>query len=289
MSDVEVVTGPNPTIEHICSLKPARRDPKDDCLACTQAAPQELEKARVIAETLSTDKPAKGLMGKDTVRHFNLMEIRPFLKTLNARLTRKRYSETTLREYISQIQPVGLAEQYLELYDAHPFHKEVCAGAKHHHWWKGGLESHLCEMIGLGMDLMDLYPGDFTFTKSDVIIVIFLHDFAKIWTYRYITPEEREKKSNKFKEKQIFTYVEGAFNRLDAESTTLLELSRRGITPTDNQWSAVLFAEGGFAKAHFSFQGRTSTGSTVNTVNHLAPFVHLLDLYSSQILGKSIA
>src|SRR5271165_791912 len=99
----------------------------------------ELNTDRVVAEVLSTDPPATGLTGKDAVRHFSLMEVRPFLKSINARLTRKRYAETTMRDYLSAIEPAGLAEKYLEFYDKLPFHKEVCAGAKHHHWWKGGL------------------------------------------------------------------------------------------------------------------------------------------------------
>jgi len=228
------------------------------------------------------------IVGKKDVKHFSLMEIRPFLKSIDARLTRRRYSETTLREYLTQIQPAGLAEQYLEFYDAFPFHKEVCAGAKHHHWWKGGLEDHLREMIGIGLDIMDLYPGDFNFSKSDLIIAVFLHDFGKVWTYRFITAEDRAKNPKKFKEQQVFTYTDGQFNILDAESKILLELGRHGITPTDEQWSAVIFAEGGFSAAMYDFGGRSETGNTVFSKNHLATFVSVLDQWSAQILGRSI-
>ncbi len=225
---------------------------------------------------------------KQNVRHFSLMEIRPFLKSINARLTRQRYSETTLEEYLEQIEPRVLAQQYLHFYYAHPFHKEVCAGAKHHHWWKGGLEDHLREMIGIGIDIMDLYPGDFTFSKSDLIIAVFLHDFGKVWTYRYITDDDRSKNPKKFKEQQVFTYTDGQFNTLDAESRILLTLSRHGITPTDEQWSAVIFAEGGFSAAMYDFGGRSATGNTIFAKNHLATFVSVLDQWSAQILGKGI-
>jgi hypothetical protein len=230
----------------------------------------------------------RGKYAKTDVQHYDLLTVRPFLKTLNARLTRKRYSETPLRDYLAQIQPTSLAEQYLKFYDAHPFHKEVCAGAKHHHWWAGGLESHLTEMLGIGMDVMDLYPGDFTFTKSDLIISVFLHDFSKIWAYRYITPEDREKNPKKFKDKQVFTYTEGQFNILNDEARILLELGRAGIVPTDSQWSAVLFAEGGFSQAMYDFGGRSTTGNTVFSSNHLATMVSLLDQWSAAILGRSL-
>lgn len=223
------------------------------------------------------------------VQHFDLLTVRPYLKTQNARLTRKRYAETSIREYLSQIHPGELAEKYLEFYDAHPFYKEVCAGAKHHHWWKGGLEDHVREMIGIGMDLMDLYPGDMTFTKSDLIITSFLHDFDKIWIYRYLSQEERALNPKKHKEKQVFTYVEGVNNILDGYSLKLLELAKFGIVPTNEQWSAVLFHEGGYAAANFDYRGPTKTpGDTVMHCNHLAPFLHCLDMYSAMLLGRTI-
>lgn len=238
---------------------------------------------------LDFTKGEKGkYVGKVDVNHYDLMTVRPFLKTQNARLTRKRYATTSIADYLSQIQPTQLAEQYINFYKAHPFYDEVCAGAKHHHWWKGGLADHVREMIGVGMDLMDLYPGDFTFTKTDVIIVCFLHDFDKIWLYRYLTAEDRAKTPSKFKEQQVFTYTVGVTDILDGYSLKLLELSRHGIVPTDQQWSAVLFHEGGYASANFDFNGATKTGNTVSHCNLLAPFIHILDMYSAMLLGRSI-
>jgi 23S rRNA maturation-related 3'-5' exoribonuclease YhaM len=148
--------------------------------------------------------PKESLMTK--VDHYDLLTVRPFLKTHNARLTRKRYAETSVREYLNLIEPAELKEQYLEFYDAHPLYKTVCAGAKHHHWWKGGLETHVCEMLGIGMDLMDLYAGDMVFTKSDFIISCFLHDFNKIWIYRELTSEDKANNPKKYHEKQVFGY-----------------------------------------------------------------------------------
>lgn len=225
------------------------------------------------------------------VPHYNLSEVREYLKLSGKRLTRNRYADTPIRTYLASIEPAEVAKQYLAFYDAHPFYQEVCAGAKHHHWWKGGLEDHVREMIGLGLDLMDLYPGDMTFSKSDVIVVCFLHDFDKIWGYRYITADEREKDqkgSKRMKEKQVFTYVEGVNNILDGYALKILELGKFGIVPTKEQWSAVLFHEGGYADANFNYNGRTKTGDTVMHCNHLAPFVHMLDMYSAMILGRSL-
>lgn len=234
-------------------------------------------------------KKAKNVTAKEDVQHYDLMTIRPYLKTMNARLTRKRYAETTMKEYLQQIQPTELAEQYLEFYNAHPLYKDVCAGAKHHHWWKGGLEQHVCEMIGVGMDMMDLYPGDMIFTKSDLIIACFLHDFNKIWIYRELTQEEKVNNPKKYHEKQVFGYQPaGRSEIIDGYSMILLELAKAGIVPSDIQWSAVLFHESAFSPAGWSYAGPSRTMDTVNTRNQLAVLVNMVDTYSAHFLGRSL-
>lgn len=225
---------------------------------------------------------------KQEVSHYDLLTIRPFLKTINARLTRRRYTETPIREYLTQIQPNTLAEKYIEFYDAHPAYKIVCAGAKHHHWWEGGLETHVSEMIGICMDLMDLYPGDMVFTKTDVIIANFLHDFNKIWIYRKITDEDKQR-PNKFHEKQVFTYRNnGKDDLMDGASQILLELSKASITPTDMQWSAVLFHEAAFSPAAWSYKGPSRAMDHVMTKNLLAVLINMADMYSAHFLGRSL-
>lgn len=252
-------------------------------------SPEKLDEAAPVI--YPEEKVIKGVfVGAKEVKHYDLMTVRPLLKTLDARLTRKRYAKTSIEEYLGMIQPTSLAEQYLNFYKAHPFYKEVCAGAKHHHWWRGGLEEHVSEMIGMGVDLMDLYTGDFTtFTRSDLIIVCFLHDFDKIWIYRYLTDEDRAKTPYKFHPSQVFTYNPGVNDILDGYSLKLLELARHDIAPTNQQWSAVLFHEGGYSDANFCFKGTTRTGDTISHSNLLAPFVHCLDVYSAMMLGRSIA
>lgn len=237
---------------------------------------------------LDKEDPIVKVMAKEDVQHYDLMTVRPFLKTMNARLTRKRYADTSIREYLQQIQPIELAEQYLEFYDSHPEYKVVCAGAKHHHTWKGGLEQHVREMIGMGLDMMDLYPGDMTFTKSDFIISCFLHDFNKIWIYREITADDKAR-PNKFHEKQVFTYHKnGRADIMDDYSMILLELAKAGIVPSDIQWSAVLFHESAFSSAGWQYGGPSKAMDTVNTRNLLAVLVNMVDMYSSHFLGRSL-
>jgi hypothetical protein len=208
------------------------------------------------------------------------------------RLRRQRYSKKSIREWLENISNSVLADAYISFHEHHLEFDFVCAGARHHHWWRGGMADHVKEMIGYALDLYDLYPGDLSqkVTKDDIIIACYLHDFAKIWMYEEISDEDRERNPKKYLEQQLFKPVYGAFDIVDEESKTLLELSKFGIVPTEAQWSAVLFAEGGYADRNFAFGGRpTRTGDTVMSRNPLAVIVHMADMYSSQVLGRSIA
>lgn len=218
--------------------------------------------------------------------------IEDVLSDSSMRLSRARYSRATVRDYLNQIDPPELAAKYLKLHEDNSFYDQVCAGAKHHHHWIGGLADHVTEMIGIAFDMYDLYRGDLEnrITKSDIIIGCYLHDFAKVWTYEFIQEEDREKDPKKYKEEQTFKLLNsGAFAILDEESKTLLTLGRYGIVPTDMQWSAVLFAEGGWADACWGPGRQTNTSNTVMSRNPLAVLMHIVDMYSSQILGRSIA
>ena len=223
------------------------------------------------------------------IKKYSISEITSELKKQDARLIRKRYAETSISDYLSQIEPKELADKFIAFHNDHLFFDEVCAGAKHHHWWKCGLRDHCSEMIGMGMDIMDLYPGDFEnrFTKTDLIIAVYLHDFAKIWIYRYITEQDRQF-NKRLHEKQVFTFNEGVQDILDSENLIAVELMKYGMPITKEQWSAIVFAEGGFASAHYNMHGTSKTSETVNKRNPLASFVSMLDLYSSQILGRSL-
>lgn len=206
-------------------------------------------------------------------------------------IRRQRYNPKSMLTYLNEeiVSDAYLHDKYLNFYRQHLFFEEVSAGAKHHHWWKGGLKDHCEEMCGFLLDLHTLYKGDFPqVSREDLVIGVYLHDFAKIWSYRYITQEEREKNPKKFHEKQVFTYQEGATDILDPETLTLLELAKFFIVPTTMQASALRFAEGGFSSAHFGFSRPTGTSNTVYKRNALAVLISMADSYSSQVLGKSL-
>jgi hypothetical protein len=225
------------------------------------------------------------------MKKVHLKQAKALLEEQDTRLVKYRNSmlEVPFEDILYMIQDAKLAQKYVEFYRAHSAFAEVPAGARHHHWWKGGLEEHCKEMIGLGFDLMELYPGDLTtFTKDDVIITVFLHDFAKIWAYIPVTDAERERAPERYLPGQQFRYIKDHFRKLTDEHKTILELCNNGIPVTEKQWSAVIFCEGGYADANFSFAGTSFTSQHVLSQNPLAVFMHMLDLYSSQILGKSL-
>jgi hypothetical protein len=205
------------------------------------------------------------------------------------RLRRQRYSKNTIRQWLESMSD-PYPEQYVPFHDDHLDFDHVCAGAKHHHWWRGGMADHVKEMIGYSLDLLDLYPGDLKdkVTKDEIIQACYLHDFAKVWTYEEITEEDREKDPKRYLAQQVFRPVYGAFDIVDEESKTLLELGRWGIVPSEAVWSAVLFAEGGYADRNFTINGISKTGDTVMKRNPLAVIIHMADMYSSQILGRSL-
>lgn len=225
---------------------------------------------------------------KVEVKKYHIRELLPMLKQQDSRLIRKRYLDPDMTGYLLQIEPTELQQKYIELYNSFPVFKTTCAGAKHHHWWEGGLEQHCCEMLGMGFDIMELYPGDIKFTKTDVIVSVFLHDFAKIWLYRKITDADRQKNDARYTPGQVFTYNSNVYDKLSAEDKTAVELMKRGIPVTEEQWSAVVFAEGGFSKGHYDMNGQTQTSQTIYKRNPLAAFVSILDLYSAQIIGGSL-
>ena len=221
----------------------------------------------------------------------SITKVNEYLEEHDIKMARQRYTRSSVRVLLQDnITDNDLREKYLKLYDDNPFFSECPAGAIHHHTDVGGLELHCREMIGMGLDLLQLYPGDFSnkVTPQDIVIAVFIHDFAKIWNYRFITGDDRAG-NKKFKDGQTFTYTDNQpYAIIDPETKTLLTLARYGICPTDQQVSALYFCEGGFAKAHFAFGGPSPTSTTVNKRCTLTALMIILDQYSSQILGNSL-
>ena len=208
-------------------------------------------------------------------------------KEIKLKYPRLRYSKNSIQTYLELITPPELKDKYISLYLEYKDTLETFpASGKHHHYWAGGYSQHVREVMGISLDIYGLYKGDLSkITESDIIIACFLHDFAKVWGYKRIPIEDKD--NPKYHPLQQFVSIVDNFRLVDAESKTLLELSRHGITPTEMQWGAVLFAEGGFSDASFGYGGLTYTGNKWVNSNPLAVIVHMADLYSAGVLGGS--
>lgn len=92
-----------------------------------------------------------------------------------------------------------LSENYLRFKSA--------PGASHNHQaWKGGYMDHIQESMNIGIVLFNIFKSirPLSFSLSDVLLIIFLHDIEKPWRYtknnktkmRLRTKEERRKFQN---------------------------------------------------------------------------------------------
>lgn len=151
------------------------------------------------------------------------------------------------------------------------------AGAKMHHFWPNGLWQHMGEMWTLANQLYrDTLDGlhtrnniIFDFNLDDVAICILLHDLSKGIAFQW---KEFKKVTDPV---FSFEYRKGFFNELSYDNKTQWLMARFGIVVTQQQLSAILHTEGGWA----------DLAKSRKDGNMLGKFMHVLDLYSSQILG----
>jgi hypothetical protein len=149
---------------------------------------------------------------------------------------------------------------------------EIPAGTGHHHWWEGGYLRHLQDMYLLGSTLYYTYKSaGMDFTLEDIVVVILLHDFSKTIAFEWIPEADG-------KTRPSFRYRIGFFNHIGMDSKTAWLMLYYGIKVTEKQYIAIMHAEGGWAEANT--KGRSG--------NQLSKFIHVLDLFSSQILGQDM-
>jgi len=236
------------------------------------------------------------VMGSPIPKFTSLKNIVPiemiseYLHGFSARLRRNRHAvpKMGVEAILRRIEPAELRDKYLAMYEAHPEYDEVPGGAKHHHWWVGGLRDHVLEMIGWMLDQKALYKSDWSgVSETDIIATTFLHDFDKTLAYIRLTEEDRA--TGKYHEKQEFRGTYNHLMKVDGYTKIWMEAAKFGITLTEDQWSAILFHHGGFSPYHFDFGGtRTYTGDKVFGHNKLAVLLYSADAYSSQVLGGSL-
>lgn len=145
------------------------------------------------------------------------------------------------------------------------------AGVKHHHTEPGGYLRHLKDMYNLAEALFQLAFGqEYDFTMEDVCVVILLHDLSKAKAFEWLHDNKNETNHAEY-----FLYRKDFFKSLGYDHETAFLLLRYEIPVTRKQYIAIMHAEGGWSDAAKNgYQG-----------NKLSKFVHVLDLFSSQLLG----
>lgn len=144
------------------------------------------------------------------------------------------------------------------------------AGAKMHHWWKGGYIQHLDDMRIFGSklykDTEEMIRVDFS--VEDLVVLILIHDLSKGIAFEWVPENEK-------KDQYPFRYRKGFWDNMGFDHKTSMLLAHYGIRLTEQQYIAFLHTEGGWSEA----AGNKRDG------NMLAKFMNILDMYSSQMLG----
>src|SRR5688572_23699795 len=167
-----------------------------------------------------------------------------------------------ISELLAQIEgPNG--EGCRRLFETYQHRFEVSPGSSHNHQhWPGGYRDHVGEAMNIGAQVYDLYNSlrPLPFTKSDVLLIVFLHDLEKPFRYtdedgtliENPTPADKEK--------------------LEAFKRNLI--SEFGIQLSPQQSNALEFVEG--IRDHKYRKDRRVMGE-------LAVICHIADLTSARL------
>src|SRR5436190_24317867 len=91
----------------------------------------------------------------------------------------------TIDQLLANIEGVN-GEGCRRLYDTYRHRFEVSPGSSHNHQhWPGGYIDHVVDAMNIGAKVYDLYNSLrlLPFSKSDVLLIVFLHDLEKPFRY----------------------------------------------------------------------------------------------------------
>lgn len=149
------------------------------------------------------------------------------------------------------------------LYDTYRHRFEVSPGSSHNHQcWPGGYIDHVVDAMNTGSKVYDLYHSlrPLPFPKSDVLLIVFLHDLEK--SFRY-TEEDGTPVQN-----PVFVAKE----ELEIFKRDLI--AHFGITLTPQQSNALEFVEG--IRDH-------KYRRDARVMGELAVLCHIADLTSARL------
>lgn len=167
-------------------------------------------------------------------------------------------------------------EQMLEMVD-HPANRKPCLkllkekkrlfqtvqGSTHNHQaWRGGYWDHIQEAMNIGIKLYRTLDSDwiFRFTLGEALLVLFLHDIEKPWSYE-LGPDQKLRRT------AMLNTKEAQRNFRDKK------LKEFGILLTEKQENAMKYVEG---------EGNDYT-NRYRVMNELAAFCHMCDVASARI------
>lgn len=180
-----------------------------------------------------------------------MLKIQTFFKIINNNML-------DLYKYLAQTKLKDFVLKYKKEFNRAP------AAQDYHHNFTGGLLLHTNEVLEIMIRLARFLPYNNLnypkpdFTREEMIVSAYLHDFAKIATYVEDAPDA-------WRWEDI---------ELPAEVWTLNELAKAGIGLTVNELNALLYAEGGWS-AFKEF---------VQDMKPLAILLHMADLWSAKVL-----
>jgi len=136
-------------------------------------------------------------------------------------------------------------------------------GSKHNHQaWPGGYVDHITEVMNIAIELYKTLNAlrPLSFTLSDALFVLFLHDIEKPFRFE-------------FAEDGTIVEKEGIISRNDKKFFRKGFFARYGIELTPEQENAMTNVEGEIDRY----------SSTERVMNPLAAFCHLCDVSSARI------
>jgi hypothetical protein len=150
-----------------------------------------------------------------------------------------------------------------KLYQDHAAIFMTAYGSVHNHQsWPGGYADHITEVMNIAVKLYSMMNNlrPLTFTLSDALLVLYLHDIEKPW--KYVNKSEGG-----------LVYAPGMETKTQHHDFRVAKLQEYGFILTPDQLNGLIYVEG--ESSNYNNQGRVS--------NPLAAFCHMCDVASARI------
>lgn len=151
-----------------------------------------------------------------------------------------------------------------QIYQDHQQAFEDAPGSRHNHqYWPGGYIDHVTDAMNIGMQIYDTYNNlrPLPFTKSDVLLIVYLHDLEKPFVYKYNEDGTVEKRLELMDKSAREEFKRNMLNEYNIELTPM-------------QDNALEFVEG--IRDH-------KYSNTSRVMGELAVVCHIADLTSARL------